>query len=312
MLIQLAQKFLKVINSAAELWARNEELKQEIKLVSKNYQTFVGLPMASYFQQRVAMDLKQHNGKILIDLIDLATRLSAAAVIPNKNRETFIKKIFEMWISVCGKSREFLTENGGKFANAGFLEMAEQLGIDVKITAAESAWSNRVVEKHNFVIGDKIRADASINYDIAVAWAINAKNSLQNRNGFLPYQLAIGSNPQLPSILSDDFPALSFKPTYQIIKDNLQALPRAHEAFIASEDSTLNTYDKLLLIILEQLEKYLTGNNVYYKQAANRDQHGLAKVLGPHGQQVLLKHGSFYIRVHPCRLQICNKPVMNN
>ena len=50
--------------------------------------------MAIQFQETVAMDLKQHIGKILIHLTDLATHLSAAAVIPNKNRETIIKKIF--------------------------------------------------------------------------------------------------------------------------------------------------------------------------------------------------------------------------
>ena len=43
--------------------------------------------------------------------------------------------------------------------------------------------------------------------------------------------------------------------------------------------------------------------------AANREWHGPAKVIGPDGQQVLLKHGSFYIRVHLCWLKLCNMPV---
>ena len=178
--------------------------------------------MASQFQETFAMDLKQHNRMILIHLIDLATHLLAAAVIPNKNRETIIKKVLEIWISVYGKPKKFLTDNGGEFVNADFLEKAKQLA-----TAAESAWSNGVVERLNFVIGDvldKILTDTSINYDIAVAWAINAKNSLQNICGFSLYQLAIDGNPQLPCVLSEDLPALSSKPKYQIIKDKLQAL----------------------------------------------------------------------------------------
>ena len=87
--------------------------------------------------------------------------------------------------------------------------MAEQLLIEAKTTAAESTWSKEVAERHSLVIGDildKILADTSINYDILVDWFINAKNSLQNINGFLSYQLAIVDN-LLSSVLSDDLPS---------------------------------------------------------------------------------------------------------
>ena len=49
--------------------------------------------------------------------------------------------------------------------------------------------------------------------------------------------------------------------------------------------------------------KYLTGDSVYFKRLASNSWHGPAKVLGQDGQQVLVKKGSRYIRVHPCRLQ---------
>ena len=159
-------------------------------------------------------------------------------------------------------------------------------------------------------MSDKILADTSINYDIAVAWAIYTKNSLQNINGLWPYQLAIGGNPQLPSLLKNiDLPTLSSKPTYQMIKDNLQAFHQAHAAFTAGKNS-----DHIQRALSHNIRttgetKYLTGDNVYYKQAANPEWHGPAKVLGQDGQQVLLKHGSFYRKAHPCQLQLCNIPV---
>ena len=179
-----SEKLFQLINGAGELWARNEELKEEIKIVSENCQIYkifgkppprsiVELPMMSQFQETVAMVLKQHNGKIIIHLIDLATCLSAAAaVISNKNREAIIKNILEKLISVYVKPQKFLTDSTVEFVSADFLEMAEQLGIDVKTTATESAWSNGVVERHNFEIGDmldKILANTSINYHNAVA-----------------------------------------------------------------------------------------------------------------------------------------------
>ena len=58
-------------------------------------------------------------------------------------------------------------------------------------------------------------------------------------------------------------------------------------------------------IILEpQGIKYITGDHVYFKRADSREWHGLARVLGKDGQQVLVKNRSTYVRVHPCRLQL--------
>ena len=276
-----AKKLLALIDNSDEKWANNENLKEEIRRVTENCQIckiykkppprpIVSLPMATQFQETVAMDLKYSKDRLLIHLIDLATRLSASAVIPNNNKDTIIKKLFQIWISVYGRPQKFLIDNGGEFANAEFLELAEQFGIHIKTTAAESAWSNGVVERHNLILGemlDKVMTEKPINIDIAIAWCINAKNS----------------------------------------KENLEALYQARKAFVESENS-----NRLRRALAHNVRttgdiKYLTGDKVYYKRASNREWHGLASVLGQDGQQVLVKHGSFYIRVHPCRLQLCQK-----
>ena len=50
--------------------------------------------------------------------------------------------------------------------------------------------------------------------------------------------------------------------------------------------------------------KYVTGDFVYYKRIDSKEWHGPAKVLSQDGQQVLVKNGSNYFRVHLCRLQL--------
>ena len=42
--------------------------------------------------------------------------------------------------------------------------------------------------------------------------------------------------------------------------------------------------------------------------ADSREWHGPATVLGQGGQQVLIKNGSSYFRVHPCQLQLITPP----
>ena len=52
-----------------------------------------------------------------------------------------------MWIAPFGTTEKFLVDNGGEFANPSYIEMAEQFGITIKTTAAESPWSNGTVER---------------------------------------------------------------------------------------------------------------------------------------------------------------------
>ena len=107
--------------------------------------------MATKFQETVAMDLKFYNGNIL-HLIDHFSRLSASCIIPDKKPETIIQNIFKIWISVYGTPDKFLSDNGGEFANHDFINMCESLGITIKRTAAESPWSNGLVERHNLIL----------------------------------------------------------------------------------------------------------------------------------------------------------------
>ena len=143
----------------------------------------VALPMSSRFQECVAMDLKMYNGRQILHLVDMCTRLSAGIFILNKQKETIIEAIFRVWIAVYGAPEKFLSDNGGEFANSEFLSFCEQFGIRVKTTAAESPWSNGIVERHNQTIArsmDKIIAETNCSSDLALLCALNAKNSLMN------------------------------------------------------------------------------------------------------------------------------------
>ena len=210
-------------------------------------------------------------------------------------------------ISAYGTSGTFLTDNGGEFLNSDFIDMCESVNINVETTAAESPWSNGLVERHNQIIGamlDKVLSEnEDMDFDIALAWCVNAKNSLENCHGFSPYQLALGKNPSLPGFLHDKPPALSPSIVSDIIKQNLTALASARTAFTQNESSerlkrasshNTRTYSNLVI---------LSGDRVYYKRNGQKKWKGPAIVLGKDRQQVLIKHGGFYVvRVHPCRI----------
>lgn len=101
--------------------------------------------------------------------------------------------------------------------------------------------------------------------------------------GFSPFQMALGQYPKLPSTFIDKPTAYIQTNTSKIPTDNLTALHRAREAFIASENSetirrALNHNVRNSVDI-----KCITGDNVYFKKAYERRWRGPAKVLGQDG-----------------------------
>ena len=112
----------------------------------------VGLPLANRFQETVALDLKFYDSKILVHMMDHATRLSSCVRISLKKPKAVLKVIFSHWISIYGSLTKFLTDNGGELINEDFAVMCKSLNVSVKTTGADSPWSNGLVERHNLVI----------------------------------------------------------------------------------------------------------------------------------------------------------------
>ena len=120
----------------------------------------VGFSLAHDFNENetIAMDLKQFRGAYILHMVDHATRYSAAAIVSSKQKKV-IDKIFKHWIAIFGTPNLFLSDKE-EFNNELFREMGKQLNINIKTTAAESPWSNSIVEKQNGVIGNMMKYPA--------------------------------------------------------------------------------------------------------------------------------------------------------
>ena len=106
-----------------------------------------------------------------------------------------------------------------------------RLGIAIK---------TNLVERHNLILADmlyKVLEETYSDLELAAVWCVNAKNSLSNIHSFFPYQLAIGTNPKLPSMMSNRATALTATPSKVIICINLKAIHKVMEAFTPNENS---------------------------------------------------------------------------
>ena len=91
-------------------------------------------------------------------------------------------------------------------------------------------------EYHYHIVGtvmEKLWEDLKHN----LAWCLNAKNSMENNNGFSPYQLAIAMNLILPNNLNAKPPALKGIINSEVVTKQLQIMHESGKAFTLAESS---------------------------------------------------------------------------
>ena len=268
----------------------------------------VALPMASKFNEVIAMDLKVWDKYYFLPflvIVDLATRYCAATVLTNKLASSVISGLFTSWISTFGGPKKILTDNGREFNNVELRELGEAFNIKIMTKAAESPWSNGVCERLNDVLGShvsKITDDTHSELRMALAWAVSARNALANSSGFSPNQLVFGFNPAIPDVFESDPPALEPINSSDIVRKNLNALHSARREFVKFESeerirralrhNTRATHP-------DDLQK---GNEVYFKRRDDNQWHGPGVIVAWEGKLALVRHGGEYHRVHTCRL----------
>ena len=263
------------------------------------------------FNSVVCMDLKKlETGHLMLHCIDLFSRFSTTCIIEDKHRDTIIKELFKIWITLFGTATQFFSDNGGEFVNQDFLDMCDSLGIIVKTTAATSPWSNGVCERHNGLIAEaynKIIEDVGCDPHIALAWATNAKNSLANSFGYSPYTLVFGRNPRIPGLDNiNSITTLNESVVNKILAEHLNAMYNSRLAYVKANNS-----DKLKRALKSKIPnveaEYFTNDRVYFKKANQKKWCGPATVIGKDGKVVFIRHGGSMFRVHVTKVVLTAK-----
>ena len=303
------QDFLKIcreITSSCEICCKYKRTKPR---------PVVGFSLAKRFNQTVAMDIKEIKGQKVLHLVDHFTRYSVAGMLKSKQADEILNVVLRQWIAYFGPPSNFLVDNGGEFANESFYDMAQNLNIVIRTTPAQSPWSNGLNERHNGILNEmvvKTMEDIGCALGVALPWAISSKNSLHNVNGFSPNHLVFGQNPNMPSVLSDNLPALEGVSSSQLVMNNLNAMHAARSAFVQAESSEKLRRALRHKVRTDNASEFSNGDLVLYKRNESNRWMGPGSVIGTENKQVLVKHGSGYVRVHPCRLQRYHRDPISN
>ena len=308
-----AKSLKAIMNNADALDDECEKLIDDISKkceVCKRYKKtpsrpVVCLPLAKQFNDVVAMDLKQYGDVYFLHFIDLFTRFSKSKVIRRKTPKVIVDSVATEWLAAgFGPPKKFLVDNGGEFNNEEYRELAEQFNVEVCATAAYSPWSNGICERNHYVVDNCVQKmleeDPRLDLNVALAWAVNAKNSMQNHLGYSPIQLVLGNHPNLPSVMVNQPPAFEEAEVSGTVIKHLNALHAARRAFTKAESS--DRIRKALRHRVRATETTFTsGDRVFYKRDDSNRWRGPGKVIGQDGKIVFIRHGSQLVRVASCR-----------
>lgn len=286
-----------------------ENVTSECEICKKYKRTpshpIVTTSLARHFNEVVTLDLFFHNNIPIMHICDVATRFSRASVLPSKNKNAIISAFCILWVSLFGPPQKILSDNGGEFTSHDFREMGEKLNTQILSTAAESPWSNGINERHHALITDmleKILEENKFPLSVALSWAVAAKNALANVYGYSPNQLVFGTNPNYPSALTSELPALENEYNSKNILTQMQAREAAREAFIKAESS-----EKLKRAMNRQTRtsnplEYEIGEEVFYKREQEGRWRGPGRIVGKDGKIILIRHQASVISVPSCMI----------
>ena len=148
-----------------------------------------------------------------------------------------------------------------------------------------NARMNYMIER-NHAICDRmmkkmIFEHSSVTPKVALDWALAAKNSLENYQGFSPCQIVFGQNPQLPSVYRSGPPGLEEVTMSQAVANQINAMHLAREAFIECEsDRVIKTVLKKRLYT-KSADVHI-GEWIYFKN--KRKWEGPVKILTKDGK----------------------------
>ena len=251
----------------------------------------VALPMASRFNEKVAMDLKQLNGQWILHIIDMWSRYTVSVFIPRKRSSDVINALMERWIAVFGVMESIMSDNGGEFSSDEMRDVMSILNVNLITTAAESPFQNGLCERVHAVTDMMLlklkEENEKTDSKTLLSWANMARNSLQMWNGFSSHQLVFGKNPKLPGIMTDKLPALEGVTQSENFAKHLNALHDARKAYIQTESNErVRRALRTKVRVAEQI--FENGDTVYYKREGKERWMGPAKVVFQDGKVIFV------------------------
>ena len=261
----------------------------------------IAAPRSSNFNHVLAIDLKENKRysnapPYILYMVDTFTRFKAAVFIKNKQGSTIAEHLVLEWVKLHGAPKYLMSDRGTEFINTEMRDFCQFHGIRFTSSASYSPHQNAYVERGHAVadraLERMITADPSLKPQVALAWVIQAANTLQNVSGLTPFQLVFGRLPRHPTLVEDNPGAdQEIADSQATWARHYRMMMAARESFVAAES------DRVLRKALQQRtytdpSRVQVKDWVYWRRNNERYWKGPAKVNMVDGKNIhMVFHG---------------------
>ena len=167
------------------------------------------------FNKHHQVDLKycrDHRGKkyVFLSMIDVGTGYHHGVMLKTRKSEYVATKWLKQWVSTFGTPAKLTHDQGGEFEK-GFTAMLEDLSLPSVVTGSHAGWQLSFAERHGGLLGLIIGAvvaehqvEGYSGMKLALAAAIQGKNSTVSREGYTPAQRVFGHELRFPGLTDED------------------------------------------------------------------------------------------------------------
>ena len=103
--------------------------------------------MATKFNEKVAMDLKQWNDRWIFHIIDMCSRYTLSVFVTRKKPSNIIDALMTQWVGKFVVMGALMTDNGAEINSDEMREAASILNVQLCTTAGESPFQNGLCER---------------------------------------------------------------------------------------------------------------------------------------------------------------------
>ena len=155
---------------------------------------------------------KQRTKRIaVLIMVDVATRYMAARTVPDEKGISLQKALERAWIQFHGPPKQLYVDEGTGWASDSTATWCEQHDIELRISPGQAHTRTSIVERRHqlvrkavsiFMLEHELKGLDGVQQ--ALSWVVPSVNSNTFVNGFTPSQLALGREPSMPGLLSDE------------------------------------------------------------------------------------------------------------
>ena len=306
-----ADRLMKFLENAGK---DTKDLKETLSKIEKSCEACIrtkrrkpkprsAIPRVEGPNDIVTIDLKEWKkggkNRYICYMIDMHSRLTLGNFISDKKPDSIVQCIMRAWVPVFGLMYGIHSDIGGEVSNNIMEDVAHKLGVKLTTTASYSPHQNGLNERNHMVVDMMITrmmySDKNLLPEMALLWALNAKNSLENCYGFSPFQLHIGRNPVLSSTTRDGPPSYETVTKSKSFASHLNAMHSAREEFIKAESST-SLKKALKCKVHPKGDDIIEGDWIFYKKNDGKSKsvvwNGPLKVVSINGKKLFVDQGA--------------------